>query len=126
MHGHSIERPASRSFITDVIDSADVCKNPDIQTVHGVFNNGAPRIRVLHPHFSFSKTTTWADLIVTPLEQFYQDVGTDYPWAEKTINKAVWRGSNTGCRWNRDSKWRLSQRGRLALRKIPVQCPDQR
>lgn len=118
LHGNSIERPAIRSFVWDMNDAADVCKHPDLQTIHGVFNSGPPKSKVLHPHFSFSKATTWGDILITPLEQYYSAVGTDYPWTEKTMNKVVWRGSNTGCQWNKFSRWRSSQRARLAMRKV--------
>lgn len=76
-------------------------------------------------------------MLAPPLEQYYEEVGHDPLWDEKNDDRLLWRGSNTGIgyaaallallrrrltlshlfRHDRGSKWRESQRIRLALRK---------
>lgn len=97
--------------------SSNACSNPDIQTQHGVLLRGAPEAELLYPHFAFTKTSSFSDILVTPIEQFYREVGTDFPWEEKTLNKLIWRGSNTGTAWDKFTRWRSSHRARFMLRK---------
>ena len=120
LFGNSLTRPSTRSFVTDVVDAGDVCKNPNIQTLHGVFLRGAVQPRTLYPHFAWTKTSTYSDILVTPLEQFYRQVGTDFAWADKKVNKLVWRGANTGSAWDKWTKWRNQQRARLVMRQCLV------
>lgn len=69
----------------------------------------------LYPLFTWAKTTLHSDLLVTPLEQYYLPDVPDVEWENKTYNKLLWRGSNTGAGFNRGSKWRSSQRARFVL-----------
>lgn len=69
----------------------------------------------LSPLFSQSKMTLYADILVTPLEQWGQDIGKDIPWDQKKHNTVLWRGSSTGSRYDRGTQWKSSQRVRLAL-----------
>lgn len=73
----------------------------------------------LYPLFTWAKTAVHSDILVTPLEQYYLPVGPDPEWDEKRFNKLLWRGSNTGAAFNRESRWRSSQRARLVFSKCP-------
>ena len=67
----------------------------------------------LTPIFSFAKTSLHSDLLLTPLEQYWDKERYDPPWEQKVNNKAIWRGSTTGVWFDRGTWWRSSQRVRL-------------
>ena len=75
-----------------------------------------PRAVNLWPLFSHSKMPLFSDILITPLEQYYYEVGHDVEWKEKPLHRLLWRGSTTGSRYNRETLWRPSQRSRLNLR----------
>lgn len=68
---------------------------------------------LLRPLFSFAKTTMHSDLLLTPLEQYWDHEPWDPTWDQKRHAKAVWRGSTTGVWFDRGTWWRSSQRVRL-------------
>lgn len=71
------------------------------------------RPQILRPLFSFAKTSLHSDILLTPLEQYWDKEPWDPSWEEKKYNKAVWRGSTTGVWFDRGTWWRSSQRVRL-------------
>lgn len=105
------------SFIVDHYLASDFCNHPANIPLHSLSNNYGvgPRAVLPHPLFSHSKTSLYADILVTPLEQYDTLVGPDPDWEEKTGNKILWRGSTTGSRYDRGIIWRSTQRVRLAL-----------
>jgi len=103
------------SFVRKHYDSMDFCKHPQNIPLHSLTGNYGvgPRAVNLWPVFSQSKLSIYADILVTPLEQFGQDVGLDPDWEQKTANKILWRGSATGSKYAREIVWRSAQRVRL-------------
>ena len=69
----------------------------------------------LQPLFSFAKMAMYSDVLMTPLEQYFNKLEPtdDPPWEKKPYRKAIWRGSTTGVWFGRDTRWRSSQRVRL-------------
>ena len=66
------------------------------------------------PLFTWAKTPLNNDILVTPLEQYDDDYKEyDPPFAEKTIDKLLWRGSTTGTEFRVGYDWEKSQRSRL-------------
>ena len=98
--------------------SSDVCNHPNIGSQHGFFLWTGPGPELLYPLFTWAKTAMHSDILVTPLEQYYTKVGPDPAWEDKRHNKLLWRGSNTGAAYHRESRWRSSQRARLVLREL--------
>lgn len=54
-----------------------------------------------------------SDILLTPLEQFWDHEVWDPEWDKKPNNKAVWRGTTTGVWFDRGTWWRSSQRMRV-------------
>lgn len=110
-----ISDKANRTFIADHAASLNLCDHPEISTLHGVTvgkrQNVDPEVR---PIFSLSKTTVNTDILGVPTEQ-YQDHPEYVPWAEKTNESLVWRGSNTGAWYSTSTTWRQSHRTRLVM-----------
>ena len=75
----------------------------------------------LNPVFTWAKTLLHSDILATPLEQYHYPVGPDPEWEDKRFDKVLWRGSNTGAAFTRESRWRSSQRARLVLSKSKPQ-----
>jgi len=91
----------------------DPCLRPDVRWKHSqTIVEGLARSE-LFPLVSFSKTPLHSDILSTPMEQFYNDVGQDPKWEDKKFNKVVWRGSTTGSWHGRNLLWRAGQRPRL-------------
>lgn len=102
------------SFVADHLDAMDLCKNPEWQLQHGFTAWQGPRPVPLQPVFSFARSSTHADILAVPLEQYNTEHKvTDLAWADKPHNKLVWRGGTTGIWFDRSSYWRSSQRSRL-------------
>jgi len=110
----------------------DMCENPEWQYLHGasVFVHSlfarahlplfpgftswpGARPQILKPLFSFAKTTMHSDMLLTPLEQYWDYEQWDPVWEKKLYNRAVWRGTTTGVWFDRGTWWRSSQRVRL-------------
>ena len=105
--------PSGPSFIHDHVKSMDLCENPEWQYLHGFTAwPGAPP-QVLRPVFSYAKTALHSDLLLPPLEQYWDYEPEDPVWDKKKHNRAVWRGSTTGVWFDRGTWWRSSQRVRM-------------
>lgn len=105
--------PAGPSYVYDHLKTMNICENPEWQYLHGFTSWPGMRPQVLRPLFSFSKTTVHSDILLTPLEQYWDKEPWDPVWELKKENKAVWRGSTTGVWFDRGTWWRSSQRMRL-------------
>lgn len=103
------------SFIQDHYEATDFCRHPGNLPLHSLTNNYGigPRAVNIHPLFSHCKTSLYADMVVTPLEQYGANGGIDVAWSDKVHNKILWRGSVTGSRYDRGIAWRSTQRVRL-------------
>lgn len=54
-----------------------------------------------------------SDILLTPLEQYWDQEPWDPEWEKKAHSQAVWRGSTTGVWFDRGTWWRSSQRVRI-------------
>ncbi|KAK4053911.1 hypothetical protein OIO90_003748 [Microbotryomycetes sp. JL221] len=105
--------PQGPSYIADHLQTMNMCENPEWQYLHGFTSWAGMRPQLLRPLFSFAKMTLHSDILLTPLEQFWDYEQWDPKWEDKPNNKAVWRGTTTGVWFDRLSWWRSSQRVRL-------------
>lgn len=126
--------PLGPSYVHDHLKTMDMCENPEWQYLHGQ-SQVAPappavrkltgvslagftawpgmRPKLIQPLFSFAKTTLYSDVLLTPLEQYWDVEPWDPEWKDKPNNRAIWRGSTTGVWFDRTTWWRSSQRVRL-------------
>ncbi|GAA5975453.1 hypothetical protein JCM11641_004268 [Rhodosporidiobolus odoratus] len=105
--------PRGPSYVYDHLKTMDMCENPEWQYLHGFTSWPGMRPQTLRPLFSFAKTSMHSDILLTPLEQYWDIESYDPAWENKKSNKAVWRGSTTGVWFDRGTWWRSSQRVRL-------------
>ncbi|GJN90731.1 hypothetical protein Rhopal_003745-T1 [Rhodotorula paludigena] len=101
--------PRGPSYISDHLQTMNMCENPEWQYLHGKSLSS----RELRPLFSFAKTTMHSDILLTPLEQYWDQEPWDPEWEKKAHSQAVWRGSTTGVWFDRGTWWRSSQRVRI-------------
>ncbi|EGG11221.1 family 90 glycosyltransferase [Melampsora larici-populina 98AG31] len=103
-----------KSFIFDHPAAMDLCQHPESKSLHGFTSAPGTDNIELVPLFTFAKTTTQNDVLVTPLEQFSDTyIGDDPSWNSKKLNKLLWRGSTTGAEFMKGIDWKSSQRSRL-------------
>lgn len=90
----------------------DPCIHPSLIPMHGLLSVRKPHHGPLTPIFCLSKTSLHADILGVPTEQ-YSDYVPQVPWEEKVEDSLLWRGSNTGIHFSRETPWRESHRVRL-------------
>lgn len=113
-------RPAGKNFVSDLKAQSDLCAHPYNLALHGVTSGREVHIDgKLKPVFSLSKTSLHADILAVPVEQWREDLPV-LPWPERTSDKLLWRGSNTGIHYAQDTPWRNSHR----VRAINLTRPD--
>ncbi|BGP24738.1 glycosyltransferase family 90 protein [Rhodotorula toruloides] len=105
--------PHGPSYIADHLQTMNMCENPEWQYLHGFTSWPGMRPQTLRPLFSFAKMSVHSDLLLTPLEQYWDIEPWDPKWEDKPNNKAVWRGTTTGVWFDRGTWWRSSQRVRM-------------
>ncbi|KAG0146696.1 hypothetical protein CROQUDRAFT_43986 [Cronartium quercuum f. sp. fusiforme G11] len=105
--------PSSQSYIVDHVPAMNLCDHPELEQMIGFLSTTRPKVHPFFPLFSFTKTNGFSELPLTPVSQYYHGIGVDPLWHRKKFNKLIWRGSNTGILYNRDTNWRQSQRPRL-------------
>ncbi|GAA5959239.1 hypothetical protein JCM8115_000048 [Rhodotorula mucilaginosa] len=105
--------PRGPAFVHDHTKTMDLCANPEWQYLHGFTAWPGARPRRLLPLFSFAKMSIHSDILLTPLEQYWDHEPWDPKWEDKQSDKAVWRGSTTGVWFDRTTWWRASQRVRV-------------
>ncbi|SCV72205.1 BQ2448_4899 [Microbotryum intermedium] len=105
--------PLGPSYISNHLQAMDLCENPEWRYMHGFTAWPGLRPGILEPIFSFSKTTMHSDILLPPLEQYWDHEPWDPEWRKKLHNKVVWRGTTTGVWFDRTTWWRNSQRVRL-------------
>lgn len=66
-----------KTFIHDPIKANDLCEHPDFKNMHGHTVVNGTNLTPLLPLFSWAKMPTHSDILVTPLEQYWDqyDVG---------------------------------------------------
>ena len=102
----------SKSFIANHAAVMNLCDHPELIPIHGVMAGRNPHVRPLTPIFSLSKTELHADILGVPTEFFVDDLDSP-PWGERTEERLLWRGSNTGAWFDASTTWRSSHRVRL-------------
>jgi hypothetical protein len=103
-----------KSFVWSQDGMMDLCANPEFVQLHGAMNGLHPVASPkLQPIFSLSKTNLHSDITVIPIEQWSDDPGAK-AWKDKTDNKLLWRGRNTGGYAAKNTPWRSAHRPRLA------------
>ncbi|WVR06467.1 hypothetical protein IAU60_003498 [Kwoniella sp. DSM 27419] len=109
-----------KSFIYDSLEGGDLCQNPYLIPLHGLTlephgHDSHPRPHTqLLPLFSLAKTSINSDILITPLDQFFDQSGEDPAWEDKVNSKLVWRGSPTGISMmTKELDWRSAHRVRL-------------
>jgi hypothetical protein len=65
------------------------------------------------PQFSYSPSPLHHDIVVANPSAWVDEVEGDLEWEEKTDERLLWRGKNTGIWHAKGTRWRESQRGRL-------------
>ncbi|KZT57497.1 glycosyltransferase family 90 protein [Calocera cornea HHB12733] len=112
--------PAShpKTFIYSHRESMNPCTHPDL--VHTVgflsgYGGRGPGPQEVHRLlFGMCKTEgLHGDVLTVATEQWTQDVGHDPEWENKSDERLVWRGSNTGILADDDTPWKASQRVRM-------------
>lgn len=107
-----------KTFIHDHHRSMDPCIHPDLVHINGFLSahgRGPGIRRVIVPAFSMCTTPLHSDIRTIPIEQFTEDVGLDPIWADKSDERVLWRGSNTGILFAEGMPWNISQRARLIM-----------
>lgn len=116
----NLDLQEQKSLVYDTLEASDICQNPYLMDLHGLTvekhgpsSHPRPHTSLL-PLFSLAKTSVNSDILITPLDQFNNGLGTDPKWEDKRDSRLVWRGSTTGISWmNKDTPWRKSHRSRL-------------
>jgi hypothetical protein len=113
-------KSSGKHFVADVKAQSDLCLHPYNIPLHGVTSGKRPLFGgFVQPVFSLSKTTLHSDILAVPVEQWVEDLPV-VPWADRTSDKLLWRGSNTGMHYARDTPWQSSHR----IRAINMTRPD--
>jgi len=113
---HPLTSAATKSFIFDHAKAMEICGHPESMKLHGFTSAAGTENVELVPLFTFAKSTTQSDVLVTPLEQYSDTyIGNDPDWALKKIPKLLWRGSTTGAEFKTGVEWKDSQRARLHI-----------
>ncbi|KAK8850347.1 hypothetical protein IAR55_004265 [Kwoniella newhampshirensis] len=103
-----------KSFISSHSSTMDLCSNPSLISLHGALAGKSPKVQPLTPIFSLSKTKLHSDVLGVPVEQWIDTKHlTDISWEDKTEDRLMWRGSNTGAYHSTETPWRISHRTRL-------------
>lgn len=99
-----------KSFIADVKAQSDLCAHPYNLDLHGLTAGKDVHVpRKLLPVFSLSKTSLHADILAVAVEQRSKEHPVT-PWAERKSDKLLWRGSNTGTHYAKNTPWQQSHR----------------
>jgi len=111
-----------KSFIHDHQLSMNPCTNPTIFYNHGqyVAHDVGPRPQPkLAMQFSYCSTPLYHDIQPPTFLSWTDDIlprENDPPWENKTDERLLWRGSNTGINYNDGTRWTYAQRTQLVRR----------
>lgn len=102
-----------KTFIANHASLFDLCQHPELLGLHGMLSGRNPHVQPeLLPVFSLSKTTLNTDILGVPTEQWVSEMPA-IPWKQRSRNRLMWRGSNTGAYHSTETTWRDSHRARL-------------
>jgi hypothetical protein len=103
-----------KSLLKDPNYPIGICNHPRGLVYHAFLYNN-PRATPLLPLFAMSKSGLHADILTCPYEGWMSQPIPYLPWAQKSHEKLMWRGSTTGAHWGgwAISDWRMGQRQRL-------------
>jgi len=101
-----------KTFIASHASLLELCDHPELIPLHGALSGKNPVVSPLTPIFSLSKTNLHSDILGVPTEQFVEDLPS-IPWSERSEERLLWRGSNTGSYHDAEITWRTSHRTRL-------------
>ncbi|KZO99351.1 glycosyltransferase family 90 protein [Calocera viscosa TUFC12733] len=110
--------PHPKTFIYSHRESMNPCTHPAlVHTVgflSGHFDRGPGPQEVHRLLFGMCKTEgLHGDVLTVASEMWTEDVGRDPGWVNKTDERVVWRGSNTGILADEHTPWKASHRVRL-------------
>ena len=130
-----------KTYIHSHFTSMDPCLHPTHIQSTGIFLSYPSPDPLPHmsPTFGMSSSLLHTDILTPTLEHFRLDVLSldRIPWEEKTDDRLLWRGRNTGMWAHAGNDWRNAQRQRLVglfqhghndttdERIIPVHDPDE-
>ncbi|KZT24399.1 glycosyltransferase family 90 protein [Neolentinus lepideus HHB14362 ss-1] len=104
-----------KTFIYDHRKTMDPCQHPSHFSQHGQFishNLGPAPDPFIRPQFSWCVDDLHNDLRVPTPHNWVNDIN-DPAWDDKTDERLLWRGSNTGIWHGSDRKWWKAHRERL-------------
>jgi hypothetical protein len=116
------DRPPPRTkktFIHDHRLSMDPCRHPHIFYHHAQYvahDLGPAPQSTMVPQFSYCSTPLYHDIQPPTFISWTEDVlprENDLEWQDKTDERLLWRGSNTGINHNDNTRWRHAQRMHL-------------
>ncbi|EJT98365.1 hypothetical protein DACRYDRAFT_90924 [Dacryopinax primogenitus] len=113
-----IPAPHPKTFIYSHRESMNPCTHPElVHTVgflSGHYDRGPGPQEAHRLLFGMCKTEgLHGDVLTVASEMWTEDVGFDPAWENKTDERIVWRGSNTGILANPHTPWKASQRVRM-------------
>ncbi|KZT32405.1 hypothetical protein SISSUDRAFT_994071 [Sistotremastrum suecicum HHB10207 ss-3] len=124
-HGSPLRHPSgedeehdspSRTFIYNHYQSMDPCTHPSHVLYNGFLashREGPGPHPTLIPTFAICSTAFHADILTVAPEQWMEEVDDPIEWDQKSDERILWRGSNTGILFQDDMPWNSSQRVRL-------------
>lgn len=105
-----------KTFIHDHRLSMDPCRHPYIFYHHAQYLShdlGPPPQPTMVAQFSYCSTPLYHDIQTPSFISWTEDVlprENDPEWGDKTDERLLWRGSNTGINHNGGTRWRHAQR----------------
>jgi hypothetical protein len=94
----------------------DPCLHPSHLTLNGYlsqYRQGPGPQKKLIPTFSICASSLHSDILTVAPEQFEDEVGADPAWDDKSDERLLWRGSNTGILHQEGNQWNVSHRIRF-------------
>ncbi|KAJ3886481.1 glycosyl transferase family 90-domain-containing protein [Lentinula edodes] len=108
-----------KSFIHDHLLTMDPCLHPDLFWVHGQFlshDTGPNPYSTMIPEFSSCSTSLHHNIRFPTPYGWIEDIlprSDDPDFADKTDERLLWRGTNTGIHHSPRTRWQSSQRDTL-------------
>ncbi|KAF5309861.1 hypothetical protein D9619_010501 [Psilocybe cf. subviscida] len=109
-------RHSKKTFIHDHVLTMDPCNHPALFFHHGQFlshDYGPGPQNYLVPEFSSCSTMLHHNIRMPTPYGWVEDImprENDPEWDEKFDERLLWRGTNTGMRHSKTSRWKYSQR----------------
>ncbi|KAJ8518174.1 hypothetical protein ONZ45_g4698 [Pleurotus djamor] len=116
---HPPPPPEKKTFIYHHRLSMDPCQHPELFYQHGQFlshNYGPTPQKTMVPEFSQCSTTLHHNIRIPTPYGWIEDIlprENDPEWQDKTDERLLWRGSNTGIFHAPTTRWKPAHRNRL-------------